>query len=292
MKQASQGSRRGLGWKKTSAVVSLLALLGGVGGASIAGATAGIDPAPPAGSGGWYASGQPTTAAQPGSTVSLTVTDVPPGAEDANGTFAISWPTGTLSYVGNGDTSATCSQAPSGGLTTETCAYTDLAHSSKSDSFRFTVAAPAGVTIPVQAVVTDTDDSTSANSSFPLIVPASAGQNGANGVNGSNGSPGAVGAQGPAGPAGTSASNGGNGYWLVAKDGGVFAFGGAQFYGSLPSSGITFEDDIVNIIPTTDGQGYWLVGADGAVYAFGDAISTGNMQGTHLNQPMIAGAPS
>ena len=30
----------------------------------------------------------------------------------------------------------------------------------------------------------------------------------------------------------------GKGYWLVAKDGGVFSFGSARFYGSLPAKHI------------------------------------------------------
>jgi hypothetical protein len=30
------------------------------------------------------------------------------------------------------------------------------------------------------------------------------------------------------------ASNRGNGYWLVAADGGLFSFGTAPFYGSIP----------------------------------------------------------
>jgi hypothetical protein len=30
------------------------------------------------------------------------------------------------------------------------------------------------------------------------------------------------------------ASNRGNGYWLVAADGGLFSFGSAPFYGSIP----------------------------------------------------------
>ena len=59
------------------------------------------------------------------------------------------------------------------------------------------------------------------------------------------------------------------GYWLVASDGGVFAFGDAGFYGSMggrplnaPSSGMA---------ATPDGRGYWQVAADGGVFAFGDA---------------------
>ena len=59
------------------------------------------------------------------------------------------------------------------------------------------------------------------------------------------------------------------GYWEVARDGGVFAYGTAQFYGSL--AGVALSAPIVGMATTFDGNGYWLVGQDGAIYAFGDA---------------------
>lgn len=63
----------------------------------------------------------------------------------------------------------------------------------------------------------------------------------------------------------------GKGYWLVGNDGGVYSYGDAQFYGSLPSRGITPAAAIVGIAATHDHKGYWLVGADGGVFGFGDA---------------------
>jgi len=63
----------------------------------------------------------------------------------------------------------------------------------------------------------------------------------------------------------------GNGGWQVGLDGGVFAFGDAGFYGSLPGIGVTPDAPIVGTARTPDGKGYWLVGADGGVFAFGDA---------------------
>ena len=59
------------------------------------------------------------------------------------------------------------------------------------------------------------------------------------------------------------------GYWEVAADGGVFAYGSAGFYGSL--GGLTLSAPIVDAAATPTGKGYRLVGADGAVYCFGDA---------------------
>jgi hypothetical protein len=40
----------------------------------------------------------------------------------------------------------------------------------------------------------------------------------------------------------------GRGYWLVAKDGTVFAFGDARIQGSLPGFGVHVSD-IVGIVP-------------------------------------------
>ncbi len=60
-----------------------------------------------------------------------------------------------------------------------------------------------------------------------------------------------------------------SGYWLVASDGGIFAFGDAAFYGS--TGGMTLNKPIVGMAATPDGQGYWLVASDGGIFAFGDA---------------------
>ena len=77
---------------------------------------------------------------------------------------------------------------------------------------------------------------------------------------------------------GMAAEPAGTGYWLVAKDGGVFNFGGAKFAGSTYSYGITglsgahpLNAPIVGIIPTPNGGGYWLIAADGGVFDFGNA---------------------
>ena len=59
------------------------------------------------------------------------------------------------------------------------------------------------------------------------------------------------------------------GYWLVAADGGVFCFGGAQFYGS--TGAVHLNQPIIGMAATPDGRGYWLVAADGGVFTFGDA---------------------
>ena len=67
------------------------------------------------------------------------------------------------------------------------------------------------------------------------------------------------------------------GYWMTAQDGGVFSFGGAGFYGSLPGIGVTPARPVVGIASTPDGRGYWQVASDGGVFTFGDAGFYGSM---------------
>jgi len=59
------------------------------------------------------------------------------------------------------------------------------------------------------------------------------------------------------------------GYWEASANGGVFAFGGAQFAGSEPAT--SASDPVVGMAATADGRGYWLARADGSVEPFGDA---------------------
>jgi len=62
----------------------------------------------------------------------------------------------------------------------------------------------------------------------------------------------------------------GGGYFMVASDGGVFAFGDAQFEGSCPGIG-GCNGAAVSVVPDASGHGYWLVTKTGSVYTFGDA---------------------
>lgn len=61
----------------------------------------------------------------------------------------------------------------------------------------------------------------------------------------------------------------GKGYWIAAEDGGVFAFGDAEFHGGMVGRPLAWP--IVDLAPTPTGKGYLLLGADGGVFAFGDA---------------------
>src|SRR2546421_6597685 len=60
----------------------------------------------------------------------------------------------------------------------------------------------------------------------------------------------------------------GTGYWMVADDGGIFAFN-APFYGSL--GGTALNGPVSRMIRSTTGQGYLMATRDGGVWSFGDA---------------------
>ena len=75
-----------------------------------------------------------------------------------------------------------------------------------------------------------------------------------------------------------------SGYWLAARDGGVFSTG-VPFYGSM--GGRHLDQPVVGMAATPDGRGYWLVAADGGIFSFGDARFSGSMGATPLNQPVV-----
>jgi hypothetical protein len=77
----------------------------------------------------------------------------------------------------------------------------------------------------------------------------------------------------------------GNGYWQLARDGGVFAFGDAGFFGSM--GGKPLNAPVVGMAATPDGKGYWLTASDGGIFAFGDAGFFGSMGGKPLNAPVV-----
>lgn len=84
---------------------------------------------------------------------------------------------------------------------------------------------------------------------------------------------------------GISSTKTGCGIWFVASDGGVFAFGEAQFFGSM--GGQPLNSPIVGMAPTPSNKGYWLVASDGGVFCYGDAKFFGSMGGKNLAQPVI-----
>jgi len=81
------------------------------------------------------------------------------------------------------------------------------------------------------------------------------------------------------------ASSNVNAYWLVASDGGIFSFGGAQYYGS--TGGTVLNKPVVGMAATSDGAGYWLVASDGGIFNYGDAHFFGSTGAMRLNQPVV-----
>ena len=73
------------------------------------------------------------------------------------------------------------------------------------------------------------------------------------------------------------------GYWLVASDGGIFAYN-APFLGSTGS--MTLNKPVVGMAAASNGSGYWLVASDGGIFAYGVPFwgSTGSI---HLNKPVV-----
>ena len=121
------------------------------------------------------------------------------------------------------------------------------------------------------------------------------------------------------------------GFWLLGKDGGVFSFGTAKYYGSIghlagakkvvsmaadpdgvgywfvggdggifaykapfwgSTGAIKLTKPIVAMAPTPSGKGYWLVASDGGIFAFGDAGFYGSTGAINLNKPIVGMSPS
>jgi hypothetical protein len=79
------------------------------------------------------------------------------------------------------------------------------------------------------------------------------------------------------------------GYYLVAADGGIFAYN-APYLGSM--GGHPLNASMVGMACTPTGKGYWTVASDGGIFAFGDAQFFGSMGGRQLNQPIVGMAAS
>jgi hypothetical protein len=80
------------------------------------------------------------------------------------------------------------------------------------------------------------------------------------------------------------------GYWMVAADGGIFAFGAARFFGS--TGALRLNQPVVGMAATPTRRGYWLVARDGGIFSFGDARFYGSTGAIRLNQPIIGMAPT
>jgi hypothetical protein len=84
---------------------------------------------------------------------------------------------------------------------------------------------------------------------------------------------------------GIASASKGEGAWLTGADGGVYALGGAPFFGSMGNT--LLNAPVVGMAATPDGMGYWLAASDGGIFSFGDAWFLGSMADRHLNQPIV-----
>jgi Tol biopolymer transport system component len=76
----------------------------------------------------------------------------------------------------------------------------------------------------------------------------------------------------------------GRAVYMVAQDGGVFAMGGAPFFGS--TANLKLNSPVRSIVPDPDGAGYWLIAGDGGVFSYNADFkqSTANLK---LNKPIV-----
>jgi len=78
----------------------------------------------------------------------------------------------------------------------------------------------------------------------------------------------------------------GGGYFMVASDGGVFAFD-APFLGS--TGAMNLNEPVVGMTVANNGSGYWLVASDGGIFSF-NAPFWGSTGSIHLNKPVVGTA--
>ena len=78
----------------------------------------------------------------------------------------------------------------------------------------------------------------------------------------------------------------GQGHWEADRDGGVFTFGDARFFGSLGA--IPLQQPITSMAAHPSGRGYWLVAGDGGVFAFGAARFFGSLGAAPPSSPITS----
>jgi hypothetical protein len=86
-------------------------------------------------------------------------------------------------------------------------------------------------------------------------------------------------------PAGSPSAKAAAGYYVLGDDGGIFAYGGAAFRGSVPSLGLRADAILVSVTPSQ--QGYYVLGADGGIFSFGDARFFGSLPGVGVRTRAI-----
>jgi len=82
----------------------------------------------------------------------------------------------------------------------------------------------------------------------------------------------------------------GQGYWVLGEDGGVFSFGDAHFFGSVPGLKISWARPARAIMAAFDGSGYHVMANDGGVFSFGNVPFYGSLAGSGRRPSGIAPA--
>ncbi|MDQ3756453.1 MAG: fibronectin type III domain-containing protein [Actinomycetota bacterium] len=84
----------------------------------------------------------------------------------------------------------------------------------------------------------------------------------------------------------------GQGYAMLGNDGGVFNYGAAGNFGSIPGLGLKLNQPPIGMSYTPTGKGYWIVAQDGGIFSFGDAKFHGSMGNVQLNAPVLGMEPT
>ncbi len=86
-------------------------------------------------------------------------------------------------------------------------------------------------------------------------------------------------------------SNGASsGYYIITKTGSVFSYGSAVFYGDLSQIPNIPNNQVADMVVTTNDLGYYILTKDGGVYTFGNAIFKGSV--FNISQASIKNAVS
>ena len=125
---------------------------------------------------------------------------------------------------------------------------------------------------------------TSSTGGGTTTPPTSGGSAGTTG-GGTGGGTGSGGGGSGSGAGASGAASKAPGYALLGQDGGIFTFGGAQFFGSTGDQKL--NQPVVGMAWTPTGKGYWVVARDGGIFTFGDAEFFGSTGGMTLNQPIL-----
>jgi ribosomal protein L24E len=83
---------------------------------------------------------------------------------------------------------------------------------------------------------------------------------------------------------GMAATPSGAGYWLVASDGGIFAFGDAPFRGSM--GGKPLNKPVTGMVRY--GAGYLMVASDGGIFSFSDRPFAGSLGAHPPAHPVVS----